>query len=54
MKTNIKENGDIEHIYKKKSTEKKLPATGGGIAGAIAALAGLTSVGAYFSKKKKR
>ena len=54
VKTNIKENGDIEHIYKKKSTEKKLPATGGGIAGAIAALAGLTSVGAYFSKKKKR
>ena len=54
VKTNIKENGDIEHIYKKKSTEKKLPATGGGIAGAIAALAGLTGVGAYFSKKKKK
>ena len=49
-----KPNGDIEHVYKKKSTEKKLPATGGGIAGAIAALAGLTGVGAYFSKKKKR
>ena len=54
VKTNIKENGDIEHVYKKKSTEKKLPATGGGIAGAIAALAGLTGVGAYFSKKKKK
>ena len=49
-----KPNGDVEHVYKKKSTEKKLPATGGGIAGAIAALAGLTGVGAYFSKKKKR
>ena len=54
VKTNIKENGDVEHVYKKKSTEKKLPATGGGIAGAIAALAGLTGVGAYFSKKKKK
>ena len=54
VKTVTKENGDVEHVYKKKSTEKKLPATGGGIAGAIAALAGLTGVGAYFSKKKKR
>ena len=54
VKTNIHENGDVEHVYKKKSTEKKLPATGGGIAGAIAALAGLTGVGAYFSKKKKK
>ena len=54
VKTVTKENGDIEHVYKKKSTEKKLPATGGGIACAIAALAGLTGVGAYFSKKKKR
>ena len=54
VKTNIHENGDIEHVYKKKAVEKKLPATGGGIAGAIAALAGLTGVGAYFSKKKKR
>ena len=54
VRTVNKPNGDIEHVYKKKSTEKKLPATGGGIAGAIAALAGLTGVGAYFSKKKKR
>ena len=54
VRTVNKSNGDIEHVYKKKSTEKKLPATGGGIAGAIAALAGLTGVGAYFSKKKKR
>ena len=54
VKTVTKENGDVEHVYKKKSTEKKLPATGGGIAGAIAALAGLTGVGAYFSKKKKK
>ena len=54
VKTNIKENGDVEHVYKKKATEKKLPATGGGIAGAIATLAGLTGVGAYFSKKKKK
>ena len=54
VKTNIHENGDIEHVYKKKAVEKKLPATGGGIAGAIAALAGLTGVGAYFSKKKKK
>ena len=54
VRTNNKPNGDVEHVYKKKSTEKKLPATGGGIAGAIAALAGLTGVGAYFSKKKKR
>ena len=54
VRTVNKLNGDIEHVYKKKSTEKKLPATGGGIAGAIAALAGLTGVGAYFSKKKKR
>ena len=53
VRTVNKPNGDIEHVYKKKSTEKKLPATGGGIAGAIAALAGLTGVGAYFSKKKK-
>jgi len=54
VRTVNKPNGDVEHVYKKKSTEKKLPATGGGIAGAIAALAGLTGVGAYFSKKKKR
>ena len=54
VRTVNKPNGDIEHVYKKKSTEKKLPATGGGIAGAIAALAGLTGVGAYFSKKKKK
>ena len=54
VKTNIHENGDVEHVYKKKAVEKKLPATGGGIAGAIAALAGLTGVGAYFSKKKKK
>ena len=54
VRTVNKPNGDVEHVYKKKSTEKKLPATGGGIAGAIAALAGLTSVGAYFSKKKKK
>ena len=54
VRTVNKPNGDIEHVYKKKSTEKKLPVTGGGIAGAIAALAGLTGVGAYFSKKKKR
>ena len=54
VKTVTKENGDVEHIYKKKAVEKKLPATGGGIAGAIAALAGLTGVGAYFSKKKKK
>ena len=54
VKTNIHENGDVEHVYKKKAVEKKLPATGGGIAGAVAALAGLTGVGAYFSKKKKR
>ena len=54
VKTVTKENGDVEHVYKKKSTEKKLPATGGGIAGAIATLAGLTGVGAYFSKKKKK
>ena len=53
VRTVNKPNGDVEHVYKKKSTEKKLPATGGGIAGAIAALAGLTGVGAYFSKKKK-
>ena len=54
VRTVNKPNGDVEHVYKKKSTEKKLPATGGGIAGAIAALAGLTGVGAYFSKKKKK
>ena len=54
VRTVNKPNGDVEHVYKKKSTEKKLPATGGGIAGAIAALAGLTGIGAYFSKKKKR
>ena len=54
VRTVNKPNGDIEHVYKKKSTEKKLPVTGGGIAGAIAALAGLTGVGAYFSKKKKK
>ena len=54
VRTVNKPTGDVEHVYKKKSTEKKLPATGGGIAGAIAALAGLTGVGAYFSKKKKR
>ena len=54
VRTVNKPNGDVEHVYKKKSTEKKLPATGGGIAGAIAALACLTGVGAYFSKKKKR
>ena len=54
VRTVNKPNGDVEHVYKKKSTEKKLPATGGGIAGAITALAGLTGVGAYFSKKKKR
>ena len=54
VRTVDKPNGDVEHVYKKKSTEKKLPATGGGIAGAIAALAGLTGVGAYFSKKKKK
>ena len=54
VRTVNKPNGDIEHVYKKKSTEKKLPATSGGIAGAIAALAGLTGVGAYFSKKKKK
>ena len=54
VRTVNKPNGDIEHVYKKKSTEKKLPATGGGIAGAIAALAGLTGVGAYFSNKKKK
>ena len=54
VRTVNKPNGDVEHVYKKKSTEKKLPVTGGGIAGAIAALAGLTGVGAYFSKKKKR
>ena len=54
VRTVNKPNGDVEHVYEKKSTEKKLPATGGGIAGAIAALAGLTGVGAYFSKKKKK
>ena len=54
VRTVNKPNGDVEHVYKKKSTEKKLPATGGGIAGAIAALAGLTGVGTYFSKKKKK
>ena len=54
VRTVNKPNGDIEHVYKKKAVEKKLPATGVGIAGAVAALAGLTGVGAYFSKKKKR
>ena len=54
VRTVNKPNGDIEHVYKKKAVEKKLPATSVGIAGAVAALAGLTGVGAYFSKKKKR
>jgi surface repeat SSSPR-51 protein len=54
VRTVNKPNGDIEHVYKKKVVEKKLPATSVGIAGAVAALAGLTGVGAYFSKKKKR
>ena len=54
VRTVNKPNGDIEHVYKKKIYREKLPATGGGIAGAIAALAGLTGVGAYFSKKKKK
>ena len=54
VRTVNKPNGDIEHVYKKKSTEKKLPATGGGIAGAIAALAGLTGVGAYFNTRKRK
>ena len=54
VRTVNKPNGDVEHVYKKKSTEKKLPATGGGIAGAIAALAGLTGVGAYFNTRKRK
>ena len=54
VRTVNKPNGDVEHVYKKKSTEKKLPATGGGIAGAIAALAGLTGVGAYFGSRKRK
>ena len=54
VRTVNKPNGDIEHVYKKKAVEKKLPATSVGIAGAVATLAGLTGVGAYFGSRKRK
>lgn len=53
VKTVTKENGDVEHVYKKVA-EKKLPATSLGLAGGIAGLLGLTGVGAYFGSRKRK
>ena len=53
VKTITKDNGDVEHVYKK-VTEKKLQNTSVGIFGGIAGLLGLTGVGAYFNSRKSK
>ena len=53
VKTITKDNGNVEHVYKK-VTEKKLPNTSVGIFGGIAGVLGLTGVGAYFNTRKRK